>query len=147
MRDRCVRYSVLFIVAIAAACGTPQPGIDASRNDVVAIDTGDARGLDGTASDSTTDATAESATVTPGSDTGIPPGFGNRCDGTHACPSGLRCVDGICHLDCSGASHCGSPERCCAASEVCTASGCLAPGAACTPAPGCGGSGVASCPS
>lgn len=73
-------------------------------------------------------------------------GLNQRCSASRPCPAGLTCVDGTCQLDCGGNTRCGSPSRCCAAGEVCAADTCIAPGAPCTPTPGCGAV-TGSCPS
>ncbi len=141
MIDRNVRGALLLVSLTAALSGCTEnstPSMDANVDrpgpsmDVSVVDVPDAASIDiVTLIDTVSD---------------VPPmGLGNRCSAARPCPVGAVCADGICRLECSGNARCGTPDRCCAASEVCAGDTCVMPGAPCTPTPGCGGAGVGVC--
>lgn len=115
-----------------AACSTPATPDDAAVDRVAPSDSAT---MDAVSDSSAADASSSADALDRD---GPPMGVGQRCSATRACPAGLSCVDGTCQLDCGGDARCGSPSRCCAASEVCAGDACVAPGAPCTPTPGCG---------
>jgi len=131
-----VTLSAVLLAACPSGEGMPT---DVRRGD--GSDVADDIALDGVTSGDSSDVTDDTAR-----DGSTDSAVGHRCDSTHPCPSGFLCRDGTCHIDCgSDATSCGSPERCCAAAEVCVADRCVAPGAMCSVAPGCGGA-PATCP-
>jgi len=144
-----LRWVAVFGGALTmAACGGGSSSVCHSASDCggsgLCVDgvcvTGDA------GADAATDAARDAgdASTDAGHDAAGPV-TGGRCGDSMACPAGTVCSEGACHLDCAGATACGSPEVCCGATEVCAGGACVAPGAACVPSPGCGGAGVTSC--
>ncbi|MDP3274513.1 MAG: FG-GAP-like repeat-containing protein [Deltaproteobacteria bacterium] len=131
-------------LALTACSDTPSMQTDASTDRAAPRD---GTGLDGSDDGSSMDADASGpgdvADVTQDS---TPAGLGERCNASRPCPGALACVEGLCRLDCGGNARCATPERCCAANEVCAGDACVLPGMACTPTPGCGGAGVGLCP-